>query len=479
VNGGLDRTTKLAVGAAGATRAAAGGMLATALAVFVGRRGSPLAVGLLGSVFFFGMMVFAPLWGSVGDVLGRRRRLLVGLSTAAAMSSLAFVAVRSVAGVVGFRFVYAAFAVGVGPLLLSAVSSLGGRTHRGRAVGFLNSALAAGDVGGQFLVGVLLGLLAPSGVYAVVALVGLLATAAVTRLPDPPTEEPPKDDAAPRAANGLGRSPDDSGRSPDDSTPSAGRFDRSPDDLGPSAAELATAVRARLFPPAAERALLREKGLGRLYAGLFARHAAVKGVGSLVPVYLLSVVGVSTVTMGALLTVGSAAQLGFMPASGRLADAGPRRRLIFSGMAASGAYALVLATAPSFDAGLLRTATAGASFVLLAAGFSAMDVGVVSLLADAAPERETTLVGLRSTATGAGGVVGPVLVGVAVSLVGYQFAFALAGLLSFAAAGLVVGLPEPDREPRGGTEERPVVSPADRTVETAAGIPRPMRGDDD
>ncbi|WP_135852925.1 hypothetical protein [Halorussus salinus] len=54
---------------------------------------------------------------------------------------------------------------------------------------------------------------------------------------------------------------------------------------------------------------------------------------------------------------------------------------------------------------------------------------------------------------------------------------ALAGLLSFAAAGLVVGLPDPDRH--GGTEERPVVSLADRTVETAAGIARPMRGDDE
>ncbi|UPW00765.1 hypothetical protein M0R88_01360 [Halorussus gelatinilyticus] len=47
LNGGLDRTTKFSVGAAGATRAAAGGMLAIALAVFVGRRSSPLAVGVL------------------------------------------------------------------------------------------------------------------------------------------------------------------------------------------------------------------------------------------------------------------------------------------------------------------------------------------------------------------------------------------------------------------------------------------------
>jgi hypothetical protein len=38
-------------------------MLGTALVVYVGRAGSPLAVGLLSAAFFAGMMVFSPLWG--------------------------------------------------------------------------------------------------------------------------------------------------------------------------------------------------------------------------------------------------------------------------------------------------------------------------------------------------------------------------------------------------------------------------------
>lgn len=442
MSAGLDRTTRLTVGVAGVTRAATGGMLATALAVSVGRRGSPLAVGLLGSVFFLSMMVFAPLWGSLGDALGRRRAVLVGLSSLSALVTIGFVAVRSVPGVISLRFLYGVFAVGVSPILLTSVSALGGRTHRGRSVGFFNSSLAAGDVAGQLLVGVLLGVLSPSGLYAVIAGAGVLATVAVARLPEADAER---------------WSPE---RATDGSAASA-----------QSVTAVVAGVRTRLLPPASERAVLREQGLTWLYAGLFVRHAAVKGVGSLVPIYLLSVLGVSTVTMGALLTVGSAAQLGFMPASGRLADSGPRRRLVVGGIAASGVYTLVLATAPTFASDALRTATAGAGFVLLAAGFSAMDVGVVSLLGDAAPERETTLVGLRATATGAGGVVGPLLVGVAAATVGYQVGFALAGLLAFAGAGLVARtLEEPDRPT--------AVSSADRTVETAVGIPRPIRADD-
>jgi MFS family permease len=129
VSAGLDRTTKLTVGVVGMTRAATGGMLATALTVAVGRRGSPLAVGLLGSVFFLSMMVFAPLWGSLGDALDRRRAVLVGLSSLSALVTLGFVAVRSVPGIIGLRFVYAVFAVSVGPVLLTSVSALGGPTR--------------------------------------------------------------------------------------------------------------------------------------------------------------------------------------------------------------------------------------------------------------------------------------------------------------------------------------------------------------
>jgi hypothetical protein len=51
--------------------------------------------------------------------------------------------------------------------------------------------------------------------------------------------------------------------------------------------------------------------------------------------------------------------------------------------------------------------------------------------------------GLRSTAKGLGGVIGPTLVGGAATLGGYPVAFALASSLAFAAAVLAgVGLVE-------------------------------------
>jgi MFS family permease len=112
-----------------------------------------------------------------------------------------------------------------------------------------------------------------------------------------------------------------------------------------------------------------------------------------------------------------------------------------------------------------------------------MDVGVVALLGEVAPERETTLVGLRATVTGAGGVVGPLLVGVTASISGFQAAFALAGLLAFGGAALVARrLTEAPRSPETegaesgvGPTERSAVTPADRTIETVVGIQRPVR----
>lgn len=406
--GGLDTRQKWTVGLAGATRSASGGLLATALAVYVGRDGSPLAVGLLSAAFFFSMMVFSPVWGAVGDLTGRRRGLLVLLSAATTVLALAFALAQSVWGLVGLRGVYAAFAVGFGPLMLSLVGSMAGAARRGRAAGFFSSVVAVGDVGAQAAVGPLLVALAPAELFAVVATLSLVGTLAVARLRDP---RPPNGD-------------------------------------DPGVAAVARRVRRQLLPTPDERRTLREEGLTWLYAALAIRHAAVKGVGSLVPIFLLTQVGVSEVVMGLLLTVGSAAQVVIMPVVGRVADRGSRKRLVVAGILVSGAYGVVLAVAALPASFALRVLVAAAGFLAIAVGFSVMDIATISLVGDAvAPDREAAFVGLRSTAAGAGGVVGPLLVGGLVVAVGYVPAFAATSLLAVVAAAVVaVTLVEPDRQ---------------------------------
>lgn len=432
------------VSAAGATRAASGGMLATALAVYLGRAGSPFAVSALSTALFLSVTVFTPLWGALGDLTGRRRALLVVASAGATAAALGFLVVEGVWPTVALRGVYAAFAVGVSPLLLSIAGALAGEERRGRAAGAYSSAMAAGDVGAQLLVGLLVASVAPPTVFGVVAGLSLAATLVVTRIEDPSA------DRAAATGDGAG----------------AGEATAPRATGGPAAARaLARGVRERLVPAPSERAALREAGLTWLFGGLVLRHACVRGVSALVPLFLLSELGVSEVTMGLLLTVSPLGQVAFMPLFGRLADEGPRRRVVLVGFLASAVYPVLLALATVAD-GLAGVAVAVAGFLAVAVGFSGLDIGVITVLGGVVPpERESAFLGLRATAGGLGGVVGPTLVGAGVVLLGYTPAFLLAGV-GAAAATLLVALTLP--EPRGPPGEGGVAR-----VESALGVPLP------
>lgn len=427
---GLDGRQKLVVALAGITRSASGGMLGTALSVYVGRAGSPLAVGLLSAGFFAGMTVFAPLWGAVGDLTGRRKELLVVVSVATTALAGAFLfVVGSVPGLVTMRAVYAVFAVGFGPLMISIVGTLAGREHRGRSAGFFSSAVAAGDMGGQALVGALLGLVAPSRLFVLIAGIGLLATAIAAFIADPDTR-----------------------------TETPGE--------GPTLGAVFGSARHRLLPTPAERAAFRRSGLTTLYGALALRHASVKGVGALVPIYLLSNVGVTEPIMGLLLMISSAAQVLLMSLFGRAADVGSRKRLILLGFAASGGYGLFMAAAAVLD-GPLRLLVAAIAHLSIAVGFSSMDLGIIALVSDAVPpSREAAFVGLRSTAAGLGGVVGPLVVGAFATAFGFVPTFVAAGLFVIVPVALVEGtLVEPER--RSGAP------PNLRSVEVQTELARP------
>lgn len=69
------------------------------------------------------------------------------------------------------------------------------------------------------------------------------------------------------------------------------------------------------------------------------------------------------------------------------------------------------ATLPATSTG--RFAVGVVAFLLIAASFSAMTTGALAFIGDVAPpDRESELMGLRTTAKGVGVVLGPVLVGV-------------------------------------------------------------------
>ncbi len=401
------------IAVAAGLRFAAGILMGTAMAVYVGEVGSEFAVSAVLTAYFLGMTLFAPLWGAVADVTGRRRAVVVATGLLATVAVLPLVVVGkagpdlvvplvgvTVDGVwvpVGLRALYAAFAVGFAPVMLAVVSERGGAEERGRSLGFFNSARAVGFSGGQLAVGALLGWLLAPQLYLLIAAVSLVATAFAAMVVDP--------------------------------TPTTtGSF---------SGREVAGEVKRRLLPASEDRAHLRTSGLRWLYVALALRNMTVLGVMSLMPVYLTGPVGVSAFLMGAVLAINPAGQAVFMLLFGRVADAAGRKPLVVGGMAGSGLFGILagLATVPAVAS--VRILVAVVAFVTIAASFSAMTTGALAFIGDVAPaDRESELMGLRSTAKGVGGVLGPPLLGGVATVASMQTAFLGGSVLALAAAVL-------------------------------------------
>lgn len=393
------RLQRVLIAAAGAANKGTAILMGTAMAVLIGRRGSPFAVSMVFTTFWFGLMVFSPVWGAIADVTGRRRAVLV---LTGVLSTVAILPLAVVSGVwlpIFFRGLFAVFAAGFFPVMLTIVSERGGAEARGQSIGFLTAARAVGLMAGQFLAGLLLGVAPPAVLFLVVA--GIAAIVVVTV---PFVEDPAPSPAEP-----------------------------------PTFARVRAEIRARLLPTDPERGLPRTNGLRWLFVAILLRNLTVLGIGSLLPIYLVAEIGVSEYLMGILLAINPAAQMGFMYLLGRVADATGRKPLIVVGVASSGLHGLVMAAALLPATVTVRAVVAGIGFLVLAAGFSALVIGSVAFIGDVAPaDRESELMGLRETFRGLGGVVGPAAFGIAATVAGYQATFVTGSLLAFVGTGLVL-----------------------------------------
>jgi MFS family permease len=384
-------------------------LLGTSMAVYIGREASPFAVSLALTAFHFGLLVFAPVWGAVADITGRRRLVLVATTLFSAFALLPLAFSRAVWLQIGLRWLYAVFAAGFGSMMLTIVSERGGAGSRGRSVGFYNSVLSAGGIGGRVLVGFLLGSLLPSSMYLLVAALSVLAALAAAFVDDP-TPDPDRDVAL---------------------------------------SSLLAETRRRLLPAVDEREHLTTHGLSWLYLAIVLRNMTQKGIGSVLPVFLLSEVLTHDFTvlsrvvspefaMGLVLAISPTLRTLFMYLLGRVSDAFGRKPLIATGLAGAGIQAVALAASALPEVLSVRVALVVSGFVVHAITFSALTTGAVAFIGDVSPtDRESELMGLRTTARGVGGVVGPLFVGAAATVWSFGAAFLASSALAFVAAAVV------------------------------------------
>jgi MFS family permease len=368
----------------------------TSLAVFVGRTGTAFEVGMVTTAHFVGLLVFAPLWGALADITGRRRDVLVVTGALGTAGLAALATVRGVWAPVALRGVYAAFFASFPAVMLTVVSEQGGTAGRGRALGEFNSLRSVGFAAGQLGAGVLLGLATWTEIFLALAAVNALGTVAAVFVVDPT----------------------DTG------------------EATPTLATVLAEARRRLLPAADDRAHLTESGLHWVYLAVLLEALTFMGILSLAPVYLTDVVGVSELVMGAFLALNPASRTLTMYVFGRVVDVLGRTPVLVGGMVGTAAFAVVLglATVPATLAG--RQVVTGAAFLVIAAAYAATTIGSQSFIGDVADvQRESELMGLHSTAIGLGGIIGPGLLGVLVGVAGYTAAFV--ALAAFSLAGVL------------------------------------------
>jgi MFS family permease len=380
------------------TRFAGAILMGTVLAVVVELRVSAFAAGVVGTAYYAGLMVFSPFWGALADITGCRRLLLILSGIGGVLAVLPLVVVDSVIVVVSARGIYAVFLAGFAPIALAIASYHGGASGRGRSLGLFNSARSGGFALGYIASGLLLEYITPVDIYWIVAVITAVSTIVLVLVADP--------------------IPTPTGR--------------------PTSDKLLAETRQRLFPTPENRDHLRRNGLAWLYVALALRNVAVLGIMAIIAPFLIRVVSVTEVAMGFLLAFNHGSQVGFMYVLGIVADRTGRKPLIIVGMAGSAAFALFAAGLPLVPSGWWRLLVGAMTFVVLGASFSALTIGGLAFISDVAPEgRESELMGIRETARGVGGVLGPAAVGGIATLLSYEIAFAAASLLGIAATAVV------------------------------------------
>lgn len=388
-------------------------MMGTVLSVLVGYRGTPFEVSLVLTAYFVGLVFFAPVWGALADITGRRRAILLVSTTFATLSVLPLVFVHDVRAMLGVRLLSSVFSAGYVPVMLTIVNHRGG-AEKGRSLGLFNSSRSAGATTSQLLSGFLLGSLLPETSFLVLAAFSSISAVAVVFLEDPtPTPETTVD------VRGL------------------------PGE-----------VRSRLLPTGSTD-YLTQNGLQWLFLGITLRNVAVMGVMSLMPIFLVREVAVSEITMGVLLALGPATQVVSMYGVGVLSDRIPRKPLISLGIAGTAFFPLFAAASPLPEDLFARQLLAAAAFLGKSLPYSLLMIGSVAFIGDVASlEHESELMGLRSTFKGIGGIVGPALNGLLATQFGFSTAFVVASALALAGAVIAhVGLVE--------TNARPTATPSD------------------
>lgn len=381
--------------------------------------GSRLQISLSSTLTWAAIMLFSRFWGALSDVFSMRRGTILAATIGATLSTLILVGSSSVAGILAGIFLVEAFGAGVAPAALALLSARGDAAGRGKRISVFTVSQSIGMFSGSLLGGLLSWRLPFRWAFGVVAAISGVAVVAAILIP--------------RQVRG-----------------SAVR-DRS------------WRVVFSKMPPSfgvvTENRTLMEHGLLHVYGGVILRKAGILGIYGLIMVYLQEGLGLTALVSGAVSAINPASQTLSMPLWGGAADSLGRRPVFLAG------YVLTLLV-PALILFSDSIWPLIGSFFVLGVGFAGFITGITAYIGDVAPKDvEGELMGLVQVSQGVGGIVGPLVAGVASSpsVVGYEgmfvtmFGLILVGLVLISigtrASGSGLRLPESGTRGQSGTAE--------------------------
>ncbi|WP_320670670.1 MFS transporter [Patulibacter defluvii] len=386
-------------------------ILATALPTIAGDLGRLGDLSWVVTAYVVAAAASTPLWGKLGDRLGRKRLLELALGlflTASAACGLA----QDITALVVTRGVQGVAAGGLMTLAMAAVGDLVAPRERGRYQGYIAATFAAATIVGPLLGGLLVEHVGWRWVFYVNLPVGLLALAGLRlRLPSPPVERP----AAPLDLLGAALL---AGGTTTLMLACLWGGDRygwsSPTIVGLMAATVTLAValvvrERRAVDPIVPLDLLRSRNVAVASGALFLTTAAMFAITVFVPLFLQATTGASPTEAGLLLIP---AMLGIALStnvSGRLiARSGRYKAFPIAGLA----LMTVALTAMAIVAGHPSRTTAGVALAVFGLGFGMVGQVLIVAVQNSTDRRR---LGVATATTGffraLGGAVGAAALG--------------------------------------------------------------------
>jgi EmrB/QacA subfamily drug resistance transporter len=378
-------------------------MLATGLPVIAGDLGRITDVSWVVTAYVVAAAAATPLWGKLGDRLGRKRMLELALAVFIATSALCGAA-QDITQLIVLRLVQGIAAGGLMALAMASVGDLVSPRERGRYQGYIAATFAAATIVGPLLGGALVDGPGWRWVFFVNLPVGLVALAGLRlRLPAPPVEPPT------HPLDGIGAALLAAATSTlllaciqDAARPAL---------IGATLALSAALVvqERRTADPIVPLRLLRTRTVALVSTALFLATAALFAVTVFVPLYLQTTTGATPTEAGLLLVP---AMLGITVsttlAGRRIAQTGRYKRFPVAGLALMTAALVALAIVAG-DPSQLATGIALAAFGL---GFGMVTQVLVTAIQNTVERRE---LGVATATAGffraLGGAVGAAVLG--------------------------------------------------------------------